>query len=99
MHNSRSRVLVSSSTFVIIHYARVIGDRLCHAWPILPSSRLIRRHPVLVRRLLILYTRVSRRRLFPMQPLRHLVPISITKVQTSRQFRAVLSILSMFDPL
>ena len=35
-HNSSNRVLESPSTSVLVHYARVIGDRLCPAWRFSP---------------------------------------------------------------
>ena len=44
LHNTYSRVLVSSSTSVLVHFARIIGYRLYPAWHILPASRLVRRH-------------------------------------------------------
>ena len=50
LHNTRSRVPVSSFTSILVHFARVIGHHLCPVWSIQPASRLVRRHPILIRR-------------------------------------------------
>ena len=99
LHNIQSRVPVSSSISVLVHFACVIGYRLCAAWSTLPASRLVVDIQLSFVDILILYARVTRRRLCPMQPLRHLVQISITKTQTCHQFHAVLSKFSMFNSL
>ena len=69
---------MSSSNSVLVHFALVISRRLCPAWPILPASRLARRHLVLVRRHPRPACARHPSRLYTMQLLRHLIPISAT---------------------
>jgi len=80
---STIHVVEFSWALLPVSSARVIGDRLCHAWPILPASRLVLQHLVLIVNILVLYARITHRRLCPMQLLRYLILISITKAQTS----------------
>ena len=50
LHNTRSRVPVSSSTSVLVHFALIVGHRLCHAWSIFLASHLACQHQVFVHR-------------------------------------------------
>ena len=99
---SNLAVLSSCSTVHIVGFSWALLPLslfILHASSIIASAvrGLFCLHLVSFVDILILYARVTCRHLYLMQPLRHLIPISITKAQTSHQFHTVLSELLMFD--